>query len=58
MREMSFFQLIPSLGRRVVHFKGDHGGKAIQPKLPIEVHLIGRVNITSIRHQSKLRNEI
>jgi hypothetical protein len=55
---MSFFQLIPSLARRASHFKGDYGGKAIHPKLPIEVYLIGRVNITSIGHQSKSRNEV
>ena len=38
------------------HFmKDEHGGKAIHPKLSIEVHLIGRVIITSIEHQSKSR---
>ena len=41
------------------HFiKDEHGGKAIHPKLPIEVHLIARVNITSIGHQSKSRNKM
>ena len=51
-----FLSTHPLLRWEASHFiKDEHGGKAIHPKLPIEVHLIGRVNITSIGHQSKSR---
>ena len=46
----------PLLRLEASHFIKDvRGGKENHPKLPIEVHLIGRVNITSIGHQSKSR---
>ena len=51
-----FVSTHPLLRYEALHFiKDERGGKAIHPKLPIEVHLIGRVNITSIGHQSKSR---
>jgi hypothetical protein len=59
MREISLFQLIPSLGRRALRFiKDEYGGKAMHPKLPIEVQLIWSVIVTLIGHQSKSRNKI
>ena len=39
----------------LIRMKALRGDKANHPKLPIEVHLIGRVYITSIGHQSKSR---
>ena len=54
-----FLSTHPLLRWKASHFiKDERGGKAIHPKLPIEVHLIGRVNITSIGHQSKSRIKI
>ena len=54
-----FVSTYPLLREEALHFiKDERGGKANHPKLPIEVHLIGRVNITSIGHQSKSRNRM
>ena len=54
-----FLSTHPLLRYEALHFiKDEYGGKSIHPKLQIEVHLIGRVNITSIGHQSKLRNKM
>ena len=50
--EWVFFSTQPLLRMEALH-----GGQAIHPKLPIEVHLKWRMNIISIGHQSKSRNK-
>ena len=46
----------PLLRYEALYFiKDERGGKATHPKLPKEVHLIRRMNITSIGHHSKSR---
>ena len=57
--ENEFVSTHPLLRYEALHFiKDERGGKAIHPKLPIEVYLKWRVNITSIGHQSKSRNKM
>ena len=53
--ENEFLSTHPLLRQEALHFVKGGGGKAIHPKLPIEVYLIGRVNIASTGHQSKSR---